>query len=115
LKCVGGSFGQINKVTKVKIGNNKAGAKMVPYTPGSDENPPPVMFSAVKSEGTLDLLWPLWTMWGEGEDTRPPVDSKACSPTDPNTHIPACPYIHMHTHTHTLRPAHPHTRTPAAP
>eukprot|EP00238_Polyblepharides_amylifera_P015848 CAMPEP_0196581682 /NCGR_PEP_ID=MMETSP1081-20130531/35021_1 /TAXON_ID=36882 /ORGANISM="Pyramimonas amylifera, Strain CCMP720" /LENGTH=592 /DNA_ID=CAMNT_0041902005 /DNA_START=123 /DNA_END=1898 /DNA_ORIENTATION=+ len=59
------------KVAKsVKFKPSKGGpARQVPYTlTGSlaqGSNPPPVIFSAVKSEGTLDLLWPLWTIWGE--------------------------------------------------
>ncbi|KAK3284861.1 hypothetical protein CYMTET_7512, partial [Cymbomonas tetramitiformis] len=44
----------------------KGGPKQhIPYTLGDMKNPPPIIFSAARNPGTIDLLWPLWTMWGE--------------------------------------------------
>jgi len=35
------------------------------YHPGTLHHPPPPVFSAVTTANDYDLLWPLWTIWGE--------------------------------------------------
>lgn len=45
--------------------NPASAKKFREYIPGIVERAPPPVFSAVKTSNHYDLLWPMWTIWGE--------------------------------------------------
>ena len=45
--------------------NPLSAKKFRDYVPGREDSAPPPVFSAVKTTNNYDLLWPLWTIWGE--------------------------------------------------
>ena len=45
--------------------DKRLAAKFQDFQPGAAWNAPPAVFSFVTTANNYDILWPLWTMWGE--------------------------------------------------